>query len=118
MSSLCHSFELMLGVWQHGSDCFLGFSVRGLELVWVKLAVSKQHRLSIVLVEMGEGAEALCEVEPEDHQAKCAHKLLLERKLLKLGGLLEALLREQVVLILVELLLYVSSKHFILIIQS
>ena len=84
---------------------------RGLELVGVQLSVGKQHGVRRVLVVMRECVEAFCEVESEHHQGDRAHHLLLERQLVELGGLFEALLREQVVLVLIELLLYLATEH-------
>lgn len=61
---------------------------------------------------MGERVESLCEVEAEHYECDRPHHLLLERNLLKLSGLFPTFLREQVVLVLIELFLYLSTKHF------
>ena len=61
---------------------------------------------------MGERVETLCEVEAEHNESDRTHHLLLERNLLELSGLFPTFLREEVVLVLVELLLNLSTKHF------
>ena len=82
-----------------------------LELVGMQLSVGQQHGVRRVLVVMRECVEALREVEAKHNEGDRAHHLLLEGKLVQLRGLLQALLRKQVVLVLVELLLDLATKH-------
>ena len=53
----------------------------------VQLSIEKKHRLGLVLVSVGEGVEALCEVEAENDQGKRADELFLEGDLGQLRSL-------------------------------
>lgn len=87
--------------------CFFRLFLHG-----VQFTVRQEHWLSGVLVVMGESVVSLRKVEPEYHHSECSDQVLLEWKLGQLGCLHGSLSSEQVVLVLVELLLDLASKHF------
>jgi hypothetical protein len=63
-------------------------------------------------VVMGESVVSFGEVESKYHHRECADQVLLEGELGELGCLHGPLSCQQVVLVLVELLLDLTSKHF------
>ena len=79
----------MLIIW-HGNVLGTLFLIRtiiayrGLLLERMKFSIHQEHGLGLVLVMMGEGIEALREVEAKDDQGKGANQMLLERDLRQL----------------------------------
>ena len=79
----------MLIIW-HGNVLGTLFLIRtiiayrGLLLERMKFSIHQEHGLGLVLVMMGEGIEALREVEAKDDQSKGANQMLLEWDLRKL----------------------------------
>ena len=73
----------MLIIW-HGNVLGTLFLIRtiiayrGLLLERMKFSIHQEHGLGLVLVMMGEGIEALREVEAKDDQSKGANQMLLE----------------------------------------
>ena len=57
---------------------------RRLLLERMKFSIHQEHGLGLVLVMMGEGIEALSEVEAKDDQGKGAYQMLLEGDLRQL----------------------------------
>ena len=82
----------MLIIW-HGNVLGTLFLIRtiiayrGLLLERMKFSIHQEHGLGLVLVMMGEGIEALREVEAKDDQSKGANQMLLEWDLRQLGFL-------------------------------
>lgn len=87
--------------------CFFRLLLHGMQFT-----VRQEHWLRGVLVVMGESVVSLSEVESEYHHGQRADQVLLEGELGELGCLHGPLSSEQVVLVLVELLLDLTSKHF------
>ena len=79
----------MLIIW-HGNVLGTLFLIRtiiayrGLLLERMKFSIHQEHGLGLVLVMMGEGIEALREVEAKDDQSKGANQMLLEGDLRQL----------------------------------
>ena len=79
----------MLIIW-HGNILGTLFLIRtiiayrGLLLERMKFSIHQEHGLGLVLVMMGEGIEALREVEAKDDQSKGANQMLLEGDLRQL----------------------------------
>ena len=77
----------------------------------MKLAISQGHFVRVIFMVMGECAVTLGDVEAEHGKSNSTRNLLHEGSLLLMGDLSSTLSCEQVVLVLVELLLDLSTEH-------
>ena len=84
-----------------------------LDLEWMQLAIEHQHWFACILVVVGHSVEPLGIVESDDREGAGADEVLLEGWRGHVGRGKFTLARQQRVFVRVELLLYISSEHFL-----